>query len=144
VTGAQIAWAEANGFAVVPFGPRALSLATAALGRGRPTVVFTARGKSRGRAIPAAQLGTALGALGRSLLAQHPVRRLVIAGGDTSSYAARALGIDALEMIAPFVRGAPWCRADAPGSPADGIGVNFKGGQVGAPDYFGAAVRGKP
>ena len=35
------------------------------------------------------------------------MRRLCIAGGDTSSYAARALGIEALEMIAPLTPGAP-------------------------------------
>jgi uncharacterized protein YgbK (DUF1537 family) len=45
-------------------------------------------------------------------------------------------------MLAPLAPGAPLCRAAAPGSPVDGIEINFKGGQVGAPDYFGT-VRGK-
>ena len=45
-------------------------------------------------------------------------------------------------MLAPLAPGAPLCRAYAPGSPADRLEVNFKGGQVGAPDYFGAAARG--
>ena len=35
--------------------------------------------------------------------------------------------------------GAPLCLARAPGSPADGLELNFKGGQVGAPDYFALA-----
>ena len=60
----------------------------------------------------------------------------MVAGGDTSSYAARELGITALEMITPFLPGAPLCKAHAPGSPVDGLEVNFKGGQVGAEDYF--------
>ncbi len=45
-------------------------------------------------------------------------------------------------MIAPLTPGAPLCRARAPGSALDGLEVNFKGGQVGAEDYFGAAARG--
>jgi hypothetical protein len=40
-------------------------------------------------------------------------------------------------------QGVPLCRAHAPGSPADGLEVNFKGGQVGAEDYFGAVARGE-
>jgi uncharacterized protein YgbK (DUF1537 family) len=48
----------------------------------------------------------------------------------------------AVEMIAPLAPGAPLGRAHAPGSPAHGLEVNFKGGQVGAPDYFGAVAAG--
>jgi uncharacterized protein YgbK (DUF1537 family) len=72
------------------------------------------------------------------------VRRVLIAGGDTSGYLARTLGIDALEMIAPLATGAPLCRAfAAAGSPFDGLELNFKGGQVGPPNYFGAVAQGK-
>ena len=56
--------------------------------------------------------------------------RLCLAGGDASSFAAK-LGMEALEMIAPLTPGAPLCRTHAPGSPADGLEVVFKGGQVG-------------
>jgi uncharacterized protein YgbK (DUF1537 family) len=56
---------------------------------------------------------------------------------------AHALGIEALEMIAPLAPGAPLCRAYAPGSPADGLEVVFKGGQVGNVDFFGAVMKGK-
>ena len=88
-------------------------------------------------------LGTALGKVLRGALEQAKVHRLCIAGGDTSSFAARALGIEALEMIAPLTPGAPLCRAFAPGSPADGLEIVFKGGQVGAENYFGIVKRGK-
>ncbi|MGE5520469.1 MAG: four-carbon acid sugar kinase family protein [Candidatus Dadabacteria bacterium] len=87
-------------------------------------------------------LGTFLGMLGHSICKQKKVERLVIAGGDTSSYAARALGIEAVEMIAPLVPGAPLCKAYAPGSPVDNIELNFKGGQVGAEDFFELLRRG--
>ena len=88
--------------------------------------------------------GTALGRIVRGLL-NHTgaARRVVLAGGDTSSYAARALGIAAVEMLAPLAPGAPLCRAHAPGSPVDKLEVNFKGGQVGREDYFGMVARGK-
>jgi len=76
-------------------------------------------------------------------LEQCPTERVCVAGGDTSSYAARALGIQALEMIAPLTPGAPLCRAHAPGSAVDGCEVVFKGGQVGAENYFEILKRGK-
>jgi len=80
--------------------------------------------------------GTALGAIVKGVARQTSLHRIIIAGGDTSSYAARAMGIEAVEMIAPLSPGAPWCKAYAPGSPIDGLEVNFKGGQVGREDYF--------
>ena len=71
------------------------------------------------------------------------LNRIVIAGGDTSSYAARAMGIEAVEMMAPLVPGAPLCKATAPGSPVNGMEVNFKGGQVGGENYFEVLMNGK-
>lgn len=96
-----------------------------------------------GAAVSSAALGAALGRIAREVIAATGIKRLLVAGGDTSSYAARALGIEAVEMIAPLAPGAPLCRAYAPGSPADGIDVNFKGGQVGAETYFAAVAAGK-
>ncbi|HTX66622.1 MAG TPA: four-carbon acid sugar kinase family protein [Opitutaceae bacterium] len=156
VTTEQIAWAVGHGFAEVAVDPAALgtagvrAAAAAAAGQlqaGRNVIVHTTRGgvnprlaALRGRA--AARLGTTLGRIVRGTVAGARPRRVVIAGGDTSSHAARALGLEALEMIAPLAPGAPLCRARAPGSPLDGRELNFKGGQVGAEDYFGAVARG--
>jgi uncharacterized protein YgbK (DUF1537 family) len=47
-------------------------------------------------------------------------------------------------MIAPLTPGAPLCRVYAPGSPLDGCEIIFKGGQVGAENYFEIIKRGKP
>ena len=88
-------------------------------------------------------LGMALGQVLRGALSQAKVQRLCIAGGDTSSFAARALGIEALEMIASLTPGAPLCRAFAPNSPADQMEIVFKGGQVGAENYFETVLKGK-
>jgi len=99
---------------------------------------FAARGfsKQKMRSETARLFGTALGAIADRVLDETTVQRLVIAGGDTSSYAARALGIEAVEMIAPIVPGAPLCRAYAAGQAVDQLEVNIKGGQVGDEDYF--------
>ena len=62
---------------------------------------------------------------------------MLVAGGDTSGRVARALNIESLEMVGELVRGSPLCRATAPNSPADGIEITFKGGQIGPVDFFG-------
>jgi len=88
--------------------------------------------------------GTALGLVADAVISQTHIKRLVIAGGDTSSYAARALGIEAVEMISPLWPGAPLCKAHAPGKPVDGLQVNIKGGQVGDENYYITVLKGKP
>lgn len=95
------------------------------------------------RSQTAKRFGKILGQSARGALEQVPVKRLVIAGGDTSSYVARELGIKAVEMIAPVFTGAPMCRAYAPDSPVNLIEVNLKGGQVGDETYFGALQKGR-
>ena len=84
-----------------------------------------------------------MGRIAREIAAQGLYRRLVISGGDTSSYAAREMGIISVEMIAPLVVGAPLCKATAPNSPMDGLEVNLKGGQVGSENYFEILKTGK-
>lgn len=91
----------------------------------------------------ARRFGKILGKSARKALTEVPIKRLVIAGGDTSSYVARELGIEAVEMIAPVYTGAPMCRAFAPNSPLDQVEVNLKGGQVGDETYFGALQLGR-
>jgi uncharacterized protein YgbK (DUF1537 family) len=157
----QITWSLKHGFTEVALNANAVASkesekeirrateATAIfLQTGRSVIVHTTRSRSDKRIAAklknntAMILGTALGKILRGALAQSKVRRLCIAGGDTSSFAARALGIKALEMIAPLTPGAPLCRAFAPDSPADGLEVVFKGGQVGGENYFGIVKRG--
>lgn len=90
------------------------------------------------------RIGTVLGTLVRTVLQRTTVRRAVITGGDTSGYAARALGIDALEMAAPVAPGSPLCRV-ASGDPAvDKAEILFKGGQVGKVDLFARVRSGTP
>jgi 3-oxoisoapionate kinase len=171
VTAGQIRWALRHGFvetrldtkALASKGRRQAALQYAAgavarhLVKGRSVIVHTHCGASDERVAPgksnsrgrsrtgSAQIfGDALAWICREAIAQTTVRRLCIAGGDTSSYAARALGIEALEMISPLTPGAPLCRVHAPGSPVHGFEVVFKGGQVGAENYFETVRRGMP
>jgi uncharacterized protein YgbK (DUF1537 family) len=161
VTSRQIAWALKHGFAEVALDAaraasdvtreiqRCVKAATGLLRAGTSVIVHTTKSgadkhvaaKLKGRT--AAYLGCALGSILWATLKKRSVRRICITGGDTSSYAALALGIEALEMIAPLKPGAPLCRAHALGSPVNGCEVVFKGGQVGAENYFEIVKRGK-
>lgn len=87
-------------------------------------------------------LGAALGVLLNNVLPRSGVRRVAFAGGDTSTHAVRRLGIDALTFAAPLTPGAPLYTAHAANTSVDGLELVLKGGQVGAPDFFGAALRG--
>ncbi len=87
--------------------------------------------------------GTALGLIALGVAEKTNLTRLVIAGGDTSGYVAKAMGIEAVEMITPFSPGAPLCKAHAPGMAVHGLEVIFKGGQVGAENYFVNILEGK-
>jgi len=156
VTAGQVAWAKANGFTEVVLDAQRLvagdeqELAsyqqqTADFLRQNHSVIVHTNGgaASPTQNLSAEKLGTALGQIAREVVHQTSVRRVVVAGGDTSSYAARAMGIEAVEMLAPLYPGAPLCRASAPGSPLHGVEVNFKGGQVGAAEYFGVLREGR-
>jgi uncharacterized protein YgbK (DUF1537 family) len=163
VTGGQIDWALKHGFSEVTLNAAKLAASKSALPEIKRAMVAAAQMLRAGRSVivhttrrgvdkhitaklknnTAKVLGAALGMVLRGVLVRCRVPRICVAGGDTSSFAARALGIEALEMIAPLTPGAPLCRAHAPGSPVDGCEMIFKGGQVGAENYFEIVRRGR-
>lgn len=145
VTQQQIEHALGNGFAGIELHPQqviadpagALAEALDILKSGRSLVVYTALGPLSAEVAPAsAALGSALGMLLRSVLHRSGVRRAVLCGGDTSSHALQQIPLRALTFVAPLTRGAPLCRAHAPGTPFQGVEFVLKGGQVGAPDFL--------
>jgi uncharacterized protein YgbK (DUF1537 family) len=87
------------------------------------------------------RLGPKLGQILASILERFPLKRVGVAGGDTSGYIARALGLTALEAIAPVAPGSPLCRAHASNN-LDGVEFFFKGGQVGRDDVWGTMLQG--
>lgn len=87
--------------------------------------------------------GSVLGRITKEVLKAVPLKRILFAGGDTSSYAASELDILALEMIAPIAPGAPLCKAVSDNEWVNGTEMNFKGGQVGTADYFIKVLKGE-
>lgn len=156
VTSGQIAWALKNGFTEIVLDTNALvngdsssvkeniSSAIKNINEGKSTIVHTNCGSELKNSTNTSEIfGTALGNIVKRVAELTSIKRIVIAGGDTSSYAARGMGIEAVEMIAPLSPGAPLCKAYAQGSSVDGLEINFKGGQVGGEDYFGMVLNGK-
>jgi uncharacterized protein YgbK (DUF1537 family) len=81
-------------------------------------------------------LASAGGRLLDAVLRETPVKRLGVAGGDSSSLAMQALdawGLSYLRRIAP---GVPLCRLHSDVAGLDGMEVMLKGGQMGTPDLF--------
>ena len=169
MTAQQIQWAGEHGFECIRAPTNELSTAQsaekasaalldralAALSSGKSVVIYTATGpddasiaatraqlmQSGGDAKNTAKvLGAELGRLARELIVRSRLRRVVIAGGDTASYATRELGLYALEMRAPLTPGAPLCRGYSDDARLDGLEIALKGGQMGRADYFGLAL----
>ncbi|WP_141505229.1 four-carbon acid sugar kinase family protein [Paenibacillus luteus] len=87
-------------------------------------------------------LGGILGSLARELIKEAELKRIVIAGGDTSGYVTRELGIYALECVAALAPGAPLCRVASDDPALDGLELALKGGQVGETNFFSSVKQG--
>ncbi|HZH26105.1 MAG TPA: four-carbon acid sugar kinase family protein [Azospirillaceae bacterium] len=167
-TAEQIAHARAEGWAVVRLpieqlpqrGEAAVIDAMsaevgAAASQGRNIVVYTAAGPDDD-GIPAgkdlferigressAVIGGIYGAVLRRVTSRTRIARFLLAGGDTASRTMRALGVEALSIVAVNVESQePLLRIHAGESRLDGAQVLLKAGQNGGPDYFSAARRG--
>jgi 3-oxoisoapionate kinase len=145
VTANQIAYAKANGFEEVVLDAvkicnigiieeSKVNEVNNLLQQQKNVIVHT--GDKQTNNLSSEKLGTALGTIAKAAAQRSLVKRIIISGGDTSSYAARAMEIDAVEMIAPFGHGAPLCKAISDNKNINGLEVNFKGGQVGSESYF--------
>ena len=113
-----------------------------AAGPDDPSIEATRQALGSNTSGSARVLGTAMGRIARQLLERTGLRRVVIAGGDTSSYATQELRLYALEMLTELTPGAPLCRAYSDDPQFDGLEIALKGGQMGKGDYFGM-VRGR-
>jgi uncharacterized protein YgbK (DUF1537 family) len=148
VTAGQIRCAIQHGFVEVAAleGAQAVRHAVDGIRDGKSVVIHTGMGDANKRLDRSAAeaIGPSLGDALRRIIEATRVRRAIVAGGDTSGQVARALGIESMEMIGELTRGSPLCRAAAaaPGSPADGIEITFKGGQIGPVDFFLTVQRG--
>ncbi len=115
----------------------------AALSQGRHVLAHTGEGQAdpgltsevaRRTAAFVARVASAMAARGQ------PLRRLGVAGGDTSSQATRALGLWGLSYQASLGAGVTLCRTHSADPALDGVELMLKGGQVGAIDLFDRLV----
>lgn len=149
----QIRWAMRNGFRGIRVDAKTLldggleeervrRETKAAMAAGESVVAYTALGPDDAAGIAPAgrvRLAERTGTLAAALIQETGARRIVIAGGDTSGFVTRELGIEALRMLRPMYPGSPLCTAYG----RDGtMEVLLKGGQVGGEDLFGAVRRG--
>ncbi|MFF7311727.1 3-oxo-tetronate kinase [Streptomyces sp. NPDC008137] len=67
-------------------------------------------------------------------LVERGVRRLVVAGGETSGAVVQALGINGLRIGPQIDPGVPWCAAALPDG--DTLHITLKSGNFGGPDFF--------
>jgi 3-oxoisoapionate kinase len=123
----------------------AIAQASEVLRRGRSPLVYTALGPTQDIGVKLdkdtdarRRIGRALGQILRRLVELQNLKRVVIAGGDTSSHALRELDIEALTMLVPLptTPGSPLCLAHGSAAATDGLQIALKGGQIGNDDYF--------
>jgi 3-oxoisoapionate kinase len=151
VTAKQIAWGKANGFEEIELDAikvcsedgideNVINGISTLLQNQKNVIVHT--GSKQSQNLSSEKLGTALGMIAKEAVKRSGIKRIVISGGDTSSYAARAMDIEAIEMIAPLIIGAPLCKIYSKNKMMEGVEVNFKGGQVGSENYFETLING--
>ena len=73
-----------------------------------------------------------------------PLRRVGIAGGDTSSHAVQALQLWGLSYQSTICPGVTLSRAHSPDPARDGLELMLKGGQMGGVDLFERLLGGAP
>ncbi|MFC4873497.1 four-carbon acid sugar kinase family protein [Negadavirga shengliensis] len=132
---------------------RVVSLTLDLLRKGKNTVVYSALGPEDPQvkatlANPAArehpqQIAAVQAAITKEIISAFPLKRLVTAGGDTSGYILKALGIKALEFCNVLAPGAPLCIAHGHLPEVDGLEIAIKGGQNGTVRYMEFAQNGE-
>ncbi|MFW5834927.1 MAG: four-carbon acid sugar kinase family protein [Pseudomonadota bacterium] len=90
------------------------------------------------------RIGRGLGRVLRTLVREAGIRRVAIAGGDSSGFALEELGVHALEAEAELAPACALSRAHAEDAAVDGLLVALKGGQMGPNDYFSRVAHGRP
>jgi len=69
-------------------------------------------------------------------LVERGVRRLVVAGGETSGAVVQALGVAQLAIGAQIDPGVPWTAARSPACNGDWLHLALKSGNFGSTDFF--------
>lgn len=154
-TQAQVARWQAAGRPAFAVDPRALArgapVADDALAWAQsltePVLVYATASAPALQAVQAELGAQQAGALVESCLAQvarglvaRGVRRLVIAGGETSGAVVQALGVTQLRIGAAICPGVPWTQAEGTGLDSP-LQLALKSGNFGGADFFDEALR---
>ncbi|GAB5517942.1 MAG: four-carbon acid sugar kinase family protein [Rhodothermales bacterium] len=99
-----------------------------------PTVVEAAQAKY-GRAEVGSRIESILARIAAALVEQG-VRRLIVAGGETSGAVIHALGVDGLQVGPAIAPGVPWVR---PARSTQPLALALKSGNFGGDDFFAEA-----
>jgi uncharacterized protein YgbK (DUF1537 family) len=155
VTAGQIEWALGHGYRGIKADVAALlagsegermrieTEALAAADAGGNPLIYSATGPlAPGAEASGDGLGAALGRIARNIVAKGGPRRILFAGGDTSSHAVAQLGLYALTWAGATERGAPLCRTHSEDPKFDALELVLKGGQIGSRDFFERVRRG--
>ena len=136
VAAAALRWAEAN-----------IQPPTQENKAGTAVLIYTTAPADGLRAVQAELGALRAGALVEDCLAQiacglvaQGVRRLVVAGGETSGAVVQALGVAQLRIGPAICPGVPWTQVE--GRPADDVlHLALKSGNFGGPDFFDQAFQ---
>ena len=156
-TNAQVARWIADGRAAIALDPLALhrgeqgaatllAQALALLSQG-PVLLYATAAPADVKAVQSALGVEAAGALVEDTLAglaqglvTAGVRRLVVAGGETSGAVVQALNVPQLRIGSPICPGVPWTEATLPDS-GEPMWLALKSGNFGDVDFFADALR---
>ncbi|KQT13927.1 3-oxo-tetronate kinase [Ramlibacter sp. Leaf400] len=109
----------------------------------KPLLVYSTASPEAVKAVQQSLGGTRAGELVERTLAdiaaglvRRGVRRLVVAGGETSGAAVQALGVRQLRIGPQIDPGVPWCHAQAEACGGAGLHLALKSGNFGTPDFL--------
>ena len=124
----------------------ALTWAQALLDSG-PVLVYSTDQPEAVKAVQAQFGADAAGAMVEAALAQIAlglvrmgVRKLVVAGGETSGACVQALGVRQMQIGPQIDPGVPWCFAQAEATGSQGLHLALKSGNFGGGDFFTRAL----
>jgi uncharacterized protein YgbK (DUF1537 family) len=143
-THAAVALDPSGGDSARSLAAKAIAAVERELAASRPFLVYSTAEPARvaqiqarlGRERAAELIESAFGAIAVELV-RRGVRKLVVAGGETSGAVVQALGVDTLAIGPQIDPGVPWTTAlgDVP------LALALKSGNFGAADFFGKALR---
>lgn len=148
VTGEQIAVAKSKCYDAIPVDMTALTrddaeerrlvaAALASLAAKKSCIIYSAQGPLSGQPEAAGEvLGATLGRIAKKVVQETGLKRILFAGGDTSSHGVAQLNADAMTWQAPIEVGAPLVKIHSLDTSIDGLEMVLKGGQMGQPNFF--------